>query len=391
MTRSSDIRRHILSDLLHSGRITRRQLVATGGYRAATVQKAVNELKEAGIVAEPERAGIRTGRRSPELRLDPGLGVFAGIELRPDKVLGCLIDTGGRIMSSRTMAYTKGLTADTSMRVIGILFHHLKAAGKAAGTPCLGIGFADPGLVNMAEQRSIRAVSVPGWKNIDTAAWLRKVSGLSDILVIPESGARTFAEYHARADDHPGSLFHLALNAFIGGGFVREGLLFEGDAGMAMEIGHLTLDPEGSPCQCGNRGCLEAMAGENGIRCRVAELQARGVRTALAAETFTLSALVEAVKRQDRVALRLAADASSSIALALASVVTLLNPSLIVISGELTGLGDVLLGAVRRTLSMHCFPEVVARLSVRFSTLDDYAGGFGAALLARNHSLMRLI
>ena len=153
-----------------------------------------------------------------------------------------------------------------------------------------------------------------------------------------------------------------------------------------MEIGHIVIAPNGPLCQCGNRGCLEAVAGETGIRRKIREVLNSGVDTELSLDNFSLAEFVECAK-YDKAAKIIANEVCDSIGTALAVAVALLNPSMIVLSGELTRLGAVLTNAVSRSLSMNCFAGSLKDLRIELSTLAPIDTARGAALLMRNSLL----
>ena len=190
-------------------------------------------------------------------------------------------------------------------------------------------------------------------------------------------------EYLARLSDAPKSLFLLDTGSVVGGGFIKGGRLFVGSSYQAMEIGHLVVDKNGGVCSCGNRGCLETLINRQGILDSARRALDNGVATELAAEDFSIRRFVECAHR-DKAARLIAGDISEHIGDALATAVTLLNPAMIVVSGELAGLGSLLTDAIRRTLEKNCFAEAVRKLKLELSTLDIEDAARGAAMMMRD-------
>ncbi len=385
--KKSDLCLKILEMLFQPGPpLTRPAIVSQTGWRAGSVFAAIDELKAAGLVEEPTRTSARTGRRPPELVLAGDSHWFAGLDFQSHRLLGVIADLSGRIRHSATSEHAVCQTPEACRSAILALLDHLRVeAGDDWGRVC-GIGLADPGLVDIARGMSLGAVNIPGWTAGDTGAWLRDAAGLPTGLW-PESLVKAYMEYRQRPNC--GSLFHIGIDEGVGGGFIKDGRLFAGDTHQAMEIGHIVIAPDGPQCQCGNRGCLEAVVGENGIRRQVRDLVRNGVDTVLTPEAFSLEEFARCVPH-DKAARLIAAEVSSSIGRALAIVTALLNPSVIVISGGLTGLGDLLLGNIRQTLELNCFPGAIERLRVEFSSLDRWAAALGAALLLRDRQLLNV-
>lgn len=388
MTKKDDIKRKLLKKLCMNCQLTRLEFIKAHGIRAATVFAAVDELKTAGLIAEPERKYVKTGRKSPLLQLNGAYGYFAGLELQPRKLMGVVIDAGGEIMAQALLEPEGSPEARELIMMMDQLLLRLKSQLNGDWRKIKGVGFADPGLVDIENRISLRAVNVPGWENIETGRILRQMTACPEILVVPETAARTFAEYYRYCPEPPRSLFQMSLSSGIGSGFIKNGELFIGDSYRGMEIGHIVISPNGPLCQCGNRGCLEAVAGEFGIKRKIHELIVNGVNTELNLENFSLEAFVESARR-DRAAMMLANEVCESISLSLATVVTLLNPSVIVLGGELTGLDSILTNTIRQTLSTHCFGGAVENLSLEISVLDEYATAKAAAVMCRNRTIMK--
>ena len=383
MSRREDLQKVILRRLLFYGRTTRPELVSLTGSRAATVFEAIDELKNLGLVVEPERHGKKTGRRAPELECNRNYAYFIGVDLQVDGVVGVVIDSCGDILDR----YETRITAprqhfeDARAEVV----HCVRTLRLRLGDkwPLVhGIGFADPGLVDTDRNISLRAVNVPGWENLETGTWLAGEFGIS-AGVWPEQMVKTRMEYITRLPDAPESLFHLGTDGGIGGGFIKNGKLFVGSTYQGMEIGHVVIDPNGSICSCGNRGCLEAFAGKQGILNLVRQALRNGVDTELSEENFTVRKFVECSHR-DKAARIIADEVSESIGEALSTVVALLNPAMIVLSGELAGMGNLLIDAVHRALDLNCFAGAVQNLKLEISALDNDDTARGAALMMRD-------
>ena len=378
----------ILKIFLMSGAVARPDLIRETGARAATVLKVIDEMKTAGLVVEPGRTGIRTGRKAPLLSLNGDHQWTLGIDFQADRIIGVVADLRGEIVDCVEKTARHRGTPAACCEEIREVVNALKANHPQDWHRVKGTGFADPGLVDSENGISLRAVNIPGWENVKTGKWLSTEFGCPAGMW-PECLVRTYMEYRTRygAGHPPESLFHISLGEGIGGGFVKDGECFIGANNRAMEIGHVIVAPDGPLCQCGNRGCLEALAGINGIRRKVEEVIASGVDTELALDDFSLERFVSC-SRRDKAARIIAGEISRSIGTALAVVVTLLNPSVIVLGGETAGLGKLLKSEIRRILSSSCFGGSVEQLKIEFSTLDRTATALGAAILMRDKLLM---
>lgn len=382
MKKSEELKRKVLQELSRRSEVTRQELIEKYDLRPASLFSAIDDLKAEGLVVEPERQGARTGRRSPNLTLAPDYGCFVGIELQIRKTTGVIIDMRGEIIHScEITGKVRENLKDAKAEIVEAIENLRSQAGERWNN-VLALCFADPGLVDVERGISLRAVNIPEWYKFNSASWLTEVSGVPSI-VYPETLTKTFMEYYSRYPEPPKSLLHMEMGAGIGAGFIKNNELFIGDTGRAMEIGHVVIAPDGPLCRCGNRGCLEAMAGENGIRAKVEELIENGVNTALSIEDFSLTYFVECVKRADKPAVAIAHELGVNIGRGLASAVALLNPSAIVLSGEISLLGQSFIDTVKRTLTLQCFPGSLQHIKLEISSVGEFAAAHGAALLSR--------
>ncbi len=380
--KNDELKDILLQKLLLYPRLSRQEFLDMHPCRPASMLAAINELKSAGIVVEPDRIKAKTGRRSPALTVNPGFGAFAGLELQPRKLLGVLMDGSENPLAEAAVEFPNGITAAAVPGKLAELLDALRTRQPRHAPHWRGIGFADPGLVDLDKQQSLRAHNVSGWFNVPVTEWLRDLSRIPDIFIAPETMTRTYAEYCSRRPDAPASLCLVELDTGIGGSFMKDGRLLAGASSRGMELGHLVIRPGGPLCKCGNQGCLEAIAGEHGIRQRIAEMIAGKVTTELRA-TDTIDDFIALVHRRDRAAGLLASEICDAIANAVTVVVTLLNPGTIIFSGRLSKLGDMLLDTVNRALNVNCFYGAIENLKVEVSALDEYAAARGAALMTR--------
>ena len=386
MSRRDELQRILLRHLLFYGRATRPELVALTGVRAATVFEAIDELKRRKLVAEPERRTKKTGRKAPELCCVADSCYFIGVDLRLSGCIGVITDLNGRVLFEVEHPSGSRQNLVAVKREILEVLQHLRDLAADQWHLVQGLGFADPGLVDVECNRSIRAVNIPPWQEIDTGKMLETASGLQS-QVWPEAMVKTRMEYLQRLSDPPESLFNFVTDDGIGGGFVKKGELFVGSSGRSMEIGHIVVRPGGARCQCGNCGCLEAVASPAGLQARIAESRSAGVDLGGLPEDFSMELFAEYALRNRGVRI-IADELCRDLGKALSVAVMLLNPEMIVISGKFAGLGEFLAASLRRELELRCFPEAVNELKIEISSLKTSDTARGAAMMMRDRILL---
>jgi predicted NBD/HSP70 family sugar kinase len=377
-----EIAQELVRLILHKGETTRPTVLDRLDVRPALLYEVVSELSKKGLVCEPLRTGRNTGRRASPITFNARYGLFLGVELDIRAVTAVCIDTQGNVIQRSRSLIKDELDAANARRHVSAVLHRLLEGLGADAKLVRGAGFADPGLVDISRGVSIQAVNIPGWENLSTAEWLH-----GDLrapwLVVPGPMTRAHAEYVAAGYPANHGLFHMQLDEGIGGGFIKNGTIYTGDTNCAMEVGHVVVQEGGPMCRCGNRGCLEAVAGLSGLAGRVAELARHDVHSTLTSEPFSLTQLVACVKSGDKAARSLANDIGEALGTGLAALICVLNPRTVVFSGALSGLGQPLLDIVSRTLSLRCLPQAVRNLDLKLSQLGEDGAALGAALLTR--------
>ena len=156
---------------------------------------------------------------------------------------------------------------------------------------------------------------------------------------------------------------------------------------MAGEIGHIAIDPQGKPCVCGLRGCLATLIGGPALVVRAAELGAEFPDSKLAGRANTIDEIEDAALAGDPLALRVAQEAATHLGRAVASLLNLLNPSMVILGGNLARLGDLLLDPLRETVRSRTLVSSVAAAEIRASELGLQAIAIGAATLVLKAAL----
>jgi glucokinase len=242
-------------------------------------------------------------------------------------------------------------------------------------------------LVDQARGILRESPNLPKWRRAPLARIARAHFRLPVVLENDATSA-AFGESFARGERGRDLVF-ITLGTGVGGGIVAGGQLVRGVSGYGGEIGHMTVDPNGPRCRCGGRGCLEAYAGAYGIvRAAREAAAARGASTARRWRDRSLSArdVIESARRRDPVGQAAARVVGEHLGLAIASLLNVLNPSMVVIGGGVSAGFDVLKPHVRRTIARYAFADTARAARIESSRLGNDAALVGSAMLARNLS-----
>jgi predicted NBD/HSP70 family sugar kinase len=173
----------------------------------------------------------------------------------------------------------------------------------------------------------------------------------------------------------------------IGSGYVINGQIYRGATGVAGEIGHLAIAPPGKQCVCGLRGCLATVLGTQALIERCRELLADHPDSVLGGLTLTMTDLEAAALAGDPLARRVTTEAAEYLGIAVAGLLNLMNPALVVFGGDLAGLGELLLEPVRETVRRRTLVSLVAAAELRTSELGPQSVAVGAATMVLKEAL----
>ncbi len=257
--------------------------------------------------------------------------------------------------------------------------------GKIQPSQLIGVGLGTPGIVD-AEQGIILsdAVNIPGWKGRNLKSELERVLGVP-AFIENDANAAGLGEFVFGAGKGSRNLILVTLGTGIGGAVILKGELIHGASFAAGELGHISIDPNGPKCGCGNYGCIELYASGPAIAQLAREYVLCGVDTKLSTmappEELTAEHVARAAQEGDLLAQSILAEAGKLLGVTLSGIVNLLNPDRIVIGGGVAQAGDWLLRPIRWEIKRRALPEAAKVLQVVPAALGTNAGILGAAAL----------
>ena len=250
---------------------------------------------------------------------------------------------------------------------IGLVCERLTGSGGSV----LGVVLGAPGIISSRDGTIVASPNLPGWRDVPLRDRVAAAIGLP-VLLENDANAAAYGEYWRGAGEGCSSMVLLTLGTGVGGGLVLGGELWRGADGMAGEIGHITVDPGGRTCRCGNAGCLETYASATGIVDRYRELS--GLEEAVSAEEVHRRA-----HEGDPNARQSYREAGRSLGMAFAALVNLLNPERIVVGGGVLPAWDLFMPAAEQEMRRRAFVAAASRVRLAPAALGDLAGVTGAA------------
>ena len=373
---------HLLQLIRKGTATTRGELQRATGLSRSTVGHRLDQLFRAGWIRETagRPADARTGGR-PSLRLefDGSHGVVLAADLETRQGRAAVLDLNGRVLAERTGPLVLADGPDEVLDRLGGWFGPLlEEAGAEPGAVC-GAGLSVPGPVDHAAGRVVQPPIMPGWDGYPIPDRLREAvagqlgapaGGELPVLVDNDANLMAFAEQRAGYPDCSAFLL-VKVSTGIGAGLVVDGGMYRGIDGGAGDIGHIRLhDCPDALCMCGSYGCLAAVASGGAL---AAELGAAGVPVTYGFE------VAEQLAAGNPDAVRLAREAGRRVGAVLVTVVSVLNPGVLMIAGDLAGTPFVT--GVRELLYQRAMPRSTAHLDVVTSRLGARAGLAGAGAM----------
>lgn len=240
-----------------------------------------------------------------------------------------------------------------------------------SGGDVRGIVLGAPGIISNRTGTVVASPNLPGWSDVPLRDRVAASIGLP-VLLENDANAAAYGEFWRGAGVGCTSMVLLTMGTGVGGGLVLGGELWRGADGMAGEIGHVTVEPGGRTCRCGNAGCLETYASATGIVDTYRELS--GVEEAVTAEEVHRRA-----REGDANARQSYREAGRSLGLAFAAIVNLINPERIVIGGGVLPAWDLFMPSAEQEMRRRAFAAPAARVRIAPAALADLAGVTGAA------------
>jgi predicted NBD/HSP70 family sugar kinase len=372
----------VLRTVIAGSPVARPQIAAGTGLSMATVATVVGELLGAGVLVEAGLEYSGGGRPRGLVALNPDGGVLIGVDVAETYVHVDLFDSTLRRLDGAEERLPSEQTEPE--QVVGHIAAGVGAVLARAGVPAervLGAGISVPGEVDRDGGVSVFAPNW-NWHDIPLRRMLARRLGLPLYLDNPLRAA-VVAELWFGAGRGREDVIVLNLGTGVGAGLAFRGSLYRGATNSAGEWGHTVLVLDGRPCHCGSRGCVEAYVGAPGIRQHLRELDPASPMLHPQDQTATIAALAAGVEAGDPVAVKVLGETARHLGAAVANVVNLFNPEVIVLSSWVAAaLGEPLLTEVRAVVARHALSRPLASAEIVRSDLAGNPVSLGAATLA---------
>ncbi len=358
--------RKVLQVIQKQGPIDKSAIAATLNISIMTVNKVVNELLENCVVQRAGKCRGKSGRKSDLFKLNPELFLAIGMNIDEERIMLAAVTPDGTIVS-----HTKHLnnmqerftSAESIMQVIEEYYTLFVSGSSIDRDKIAAVGIAPHGIIDTRNGRCIMGTHLGGIVDLNLRD---RLAGVFNAPVFVDDPARSLAYYEKKqgAARDVDNFIYMFIDLGVGSGVVINGDIYLGSSGMAGEVGHIIVDDDGMRCKCGNYGCLETVASTENIIKQFQDGIRAGVLTRIVdrcsgdIERIDLQVIKEAADSDDKFTHSVLESVGNKLGRALAVVITLFNPDLILIGGRVAILGTYLLEPVRRAIKYHALNPV---------------------------------
>ena len=367
-----------LFQLLRDGKArTRAELAVTTGLARSTVSSRIDALIHSGLVGPAGEANSSGGRPPSRCAFNPAARSVLAVDVGATHVMVAVTDLGGRVLDEQRLNQD---VAEGPEAVLGrVVKECLALLTRAGSSPdaLAGVGIGLPGPVEHATGRPVKPPIMPGWDGFDVVRYVQRSLPVP-VLVDNDVNIMALGERTAHWPEHDNFLL-IKVATGIGAGIISSGELQRGANGTAGDLGHVRVPRgDGVLCRCGNYGCLEALASGPAV---AAEVNRQGIPATKGSDVLRL------VADGNLQAIQALRQAGRDVGDVLATVVNLLNPSVIVVGGSLGQAGEHLMAGVREVVYRRSLPLATTHLRIAPSVAGDQAAILGASQMVTQYVL----
>ncbi len=318
----------------------------------------VNTLIEHQFVREVGIVSSGAGRPATMLTMNPSAGYLISCEIGVDFIGTSCADFGLNTIWENKESITPEMGAEEIVARVVDLLGQAVQKGQAVSNRYLGMAIGVAGLVEMNSGSVIFAPNLK-WQGVPLLDILMKEGFQEPVFVDNEANLAALGEHYFGAGRGYKEMLYISAGVGLGGGIVNNGMIYRGANGAAAEFGHMTIEPNGEICNCGNRGCWETLVSQTALFRYIQQAIANGEQSSLQnpqenwLDNLTVKKVVQAAYADDLVAKQALQKVGRYLGIGIASLVNALNPELVLLGGVMSLASDFLLPAIREEIDRH--------------------------------------
>ncbi|HEX5809701.1 MAG TPA: ROK family transcriptional regulator [Anaerolineales bacterium] len=387
--------KHALVDLIRfAGRgVARTDIAQELGLTRASVTILINDLIESGIILETESRSTRSGRPPVVLDINPKSGLAAAIDMGATHVSVAIGDFSAHILEEIEQPFRIASGPKQCLEESDRLLRDMLKKCGLSMSDLVAVGVSVPGPVITDTGMVMAPPIMPGWDRFPIRTTLENLWNVP-VALNNDANFGAIGEWVFGAGRGEKNLAFIKVGSGIGAGLIINRQIFGGTTGSAGEIGHLTIDENGPLCTCGNRGCLEAFAGGQAIELQAQKLVESGKRTLLSelnTKPISVRDVAEAARRGDLAAQEILHRSGTFIGIAVAGLINLVNPSVVIIGGGVAEVGELLTAPIRKVVRERSLRAAEHAVKITTAMLGRRSTLIGAMVQATNIAIHNTI
>jgi predicted NBD/HSP70 family sugar kinase len=341
----------------------------------------VNALLGVDFVRETGVGKSIGGRKPITLELNPNFRYAVGIDIGSSHLATVIMDLRGQIIASHSIPFDVIHQAKASLKKVEEMVHQMLQETHLELSDLAGIGVSVPAPLEGEKQDEILTYYMPAWEGVKILDELKRIGDVPFYLE-NDANAGAIAEKWWGVGKKYSSFAFIKLGIGVGSGLIINDEIYRGFAGSAGEIGHTTINPDGRLCRCGNRGCMESYVGVNGI---LRDINENG--GCIDGENPTIEAVISSALDGGMVCQEVIRNAAHYLGIAIANLINLVNPGIIIFSGLLMKGEEIIMPEVAKVVKERTLPLRGEKTPLAVSQLGDDVVAIGAATLVIHKSI----
>ena len=378
---------YILRLIWREHQISRADIARKLGISRSTVTEVVKELLNTGFINEVGSGESSGGRCPVVLEFNDDSKFIFGIDLGATHISVAVTNLRGKLLICKEIKYPVRDDPQGTWKSVIKLCEQCSKVSKLNLSNLMSIGVAFPSPVDPLHPETLSKSIIPGWDGFSGIDQLKTYFNVP-IFIDNDANLGALAEHWWGEGRGIDDLIYIKIANGIGAGYILGGQIYRGAKGIAGEMSHMSIKINGNPCGCGLRGCLATYITTWALELRAKELLPLYSNSSLNSTDLKMRFIEKAALEGDELALRIVKEASEYLTIAITSISNLVNPSMIVVGGSLTRLGDLLLKPIREKVEKTNLVPDISPTEIVMSKLGTQATAIGAATLALEETFL---
>lgn len=347
----------------------------------STVTEIIKEILPTGLVAEVGIGKSSGGRKPILLQFQDDAKVILGIDIGATHVSVAMTNLRGKLLLWKERNFPVREDAEGTYKVIDELCNECLSTMKHGSNMLLSIGVSVPSPVDPIHPEYLSETIIPAWHGKSGLERLREKYGVP-VYLDNDANLGALAEHWWGAGKNVNDLIYIKISSGVGAGYIFGGKLYRGSKGIAGEMSHMPIDPNGRLCGCGLRGCLATVISAWALKERIGTLANLYPNSPLLSGSPTIIDIENAALDNDPLAIQIVTEATTYLTSAITSLVNLMNPDMIIIGGSLSRLGELVINPIQEKIDSSALVSSVSKTRLVPSVLGSKGIAIGAATLA---------